>query len=263
MAEPVSKRAKRTVPPKDLPAIEGLVAFRVDGERFEILEQTIRAKGDTLLATLLDDPQRGHVFEIYVEGNKQRFRYILDWYRYGSILLPQSISLAEMKRDCAFFQLPDDVNIQHEQPRLVETEGMLEKRLKEILSSIETKRQDAKNKRKVAQTEIAGAHVVHDLVSSFRKQRDFSYNAEVEPFEGTQLNEVVQSANGMLKEHGYAVDGLSIGMKGKGKGKLKGKGKEPNWWQFRLSRNHLISDDDSDDSDSYDSGSDWLESMSP
>lgn len=36
---------------------EGLVAFRVDGERFEILEQTIRARGDTLLATLLDDPQ--------------------------------------------------------------------------------------------------------------------------------------------------------------------------------------------------------------
>ena len=43
----------------------------VRGERFEVLEQTIRAKGDTLLATLLDDPQHDAMPEICVEGNKQ------------------------------------------------------------------------------------------------------------------------------------------------------------------------------------------------
>ena len=36
-----------------------------------MLEQTIRAKGDTLLATLLDDPQHDAMPEICVEGNKQ------------------------------------------------------------------------------------------------------------------------------------------------------------------------------------------------
>ncbi len=40
---PVSALSTRIWGP---PADSGLVAFRVDGERFEILEQTIRAKGD-------------------------------------------------------------------------------------------------------------------------------------------------------------------------------------------------------------------------
>ena len=43
----------------------------------------MRAKPDTLLCSLLDDPERKN-FEcepIFVEGDKQRFRYILDWYR--------------------------------------------------------------------------------------------------------------------------------------------------------------------------------------
>ena len=35
---------------------------------------------DTLLATMLDDPQVAPARqEIIVEGNKERFRYILDW----------------------------------------------------------------------------------------------------------------------------------------------------------------------------------------
>eukprot|EP00971_Amphidinium_carterae_P031989 630159-Amphidinium_carterae.1 len=33
------------------------------------------------------------------------------WYRYGSILLPANISVAEMRRECAFYQLPDDVKV--------------------------------------------------------------------------------------------------------------------------------------------------------
>ena len=61
------------------------------------------------------------MYDICVEGNKHRFRYILDWYRFGSIHVPYSISMAEMRRDCAFFQLPDDVLIQREQPTLLES----------------------------------------------------------------------------------------------------------------------------------------------
>lgn len=41
-----------------------LVRFRVDGEHFEILEPTLRAKGDTLLVTLLDDHWRTKTKEI-------------------------------------------------------------------------------------------------------------------------------------------------------------------------------------------------------
>ena len=67
-----------------------------------------------------------------VEGNKERFRYILDWYRYGSILLPRSIGMSEMKRDCAFFQLPDDIKIQQEYVALWESMEMTERSTTEI-----------------------------------------------------------------------------------------------------------------------------------
>ena len=94
----------------------GMVTFRVGGEDFEVLEQTVRAKPDTLLCTLLDDPeqQKPTSKPICVEGDKQRFRYILDWYRYGSIRIPTTIAVEEMRRECAFFQLPDDVKISQE-----------------------------------------------------------------------------------------------------------------------------------------------------
>ena len=36
------------------------------------------------------------MYDICVEGNKHRFRYILDWYRFGSIHVPYSSSIAEM-----------------------------------------------------------------------------------------------------------------------------------------------------------------------
>eukprot|EP00971_Amphidinium_carterae_P138414 2742803-Amphidinium_carterae.1 len=36
------------------------------------------------------------------------------WYRYGSILLPAHISIDEMRRECAFYQLPDDVKVLRE-----------------------------------------------------------------------------------------------------------------------------------------------------
>ncbi|CAK9076996.1 Hypothetical protein (Fragment) [Durusdinium trenchii] len=124
MSQRSPKRARQASPIND-PLPNGLVRFRVDGERFEILEQTLRAKGDTFLVTVLDDPWRDDAKEICVEGNKERFRYILDWYRYGSILLPRSIGLAEMKRDCAFFQLPEDVQIKHESATLAQGVRMI------------------------------------------------------------------------------------------------------------------------------------------
>eukprot|EP00971_Amphidinium_carterae_P001954 39092-Amphidinium_carterae.1 len=41
----------------------------------------------------------------------------MDWYRYGSMLLPRDISVEEMRRECAFYQLPDEVMI--EQKRML------------------------------------------------------------------------------------------------------------------------------------------------
>eukprot|EP00971_Amphidinium_carterae_P055883 1102290-Amphidinium_carterae.1 len=79
-------------------------------------EQIVRAKPDALLCTLLDDPARNEdaSIPIFVEAHPGRFHYIVDWYRYGSICLPHNISVKEMQRECAFFQLPDGLSIEQE-----------------------------------------------------------------------------------------------------------------------------------------------------
>ena len=63
----------------------GIVAFNVGGETFKVLEQTVRAKPDTLLCTMLDDPARTGKKQsskpIFVEANAKLFPFILDWYR--------------------------------------------------------------------------------------------------------------------------------------------------------------------------------------
>ncbi|CAK9086747.1 unnamed protein product [Durusdinium trenchii] len=138
-----------------------LVRFRVDGEHFEILEQTLRAKGDTLLVTLLDDHWRTKTKEICVEGNKERFRYILDWYRYGSILLPWNISVAEMKRDCAFFQLPDDVQIRRESATISDGIGMLA----DVQKEVEEIRQAAEADIRQAEAKIIAMWIVQTILS--------------------------------------------------------------------------------------------------
>lgn len=92
-----------------------VVTFVVGGRKYQILEQTIRLRGQTMLSDLLDDPSRSDkAAPIYVEGDSERFRYVLDWYRFGSLKLPITVSLEEMKRDCAFYGLPEDINIAQE-----------------------------------------------------------------------------------------------------------------------------------------------------
>jgi len=100
---------------EDAGHVPEVATFIVGDRKFKILEQTINLKGQTLLSDLLNDPSRTDKAEpIYVEGDSERFRYILDWYRFGSIKLPSTVSVAEMKRECTFYGLPEDVTVQHE-----------------------------------------------------------------------------------------------------------------------------------------------------
>ena len=96
-----------------------------------------------------------------VEGNKERFRYILDWYRYGSILLPWNISVAEMKRDCAFFQLPDDVQIRRESATISDGIGMLA----DVQKEVEEIRQAAEADIRQAEAKIIAMWIVQTILS--------------------------------------------------------------------------------------------------
>jgi len=93
----------------------GVVTINCGSRKFQILEQTIRSRGQSLLVSLLDDPAREDKrAPIYVEGDSERFRYVLDWYRFGSLKVPGGMSVEEMRRECAFYGLPDDVKIERE-----------------------------------------------------------------------------------------------------------------------------------------------------
>ena len=48
---------------------------------------------------------------IFVDANPDRFQYILDWYRYGEMLIPSQCSTDALLRDARFFMLPDYVKI--------------------------------------------------------------------------------------------------------------------------------------------------------
>lgn len=99
----------------DAPQQPDVATFHVGGQKFQILEQTIRSRGQTLLHDLLEDPEHKDKAEpIYVNGDSERFRHILSWYIYGRIDLPMAISVEEMRRDCAFYGLPENVKINRE-----------------------------------------------------------------------------------------------------------------------------------------------------
>mmetsp|Transcript_86808 Transcript_86808/g.202012 ORF Transcript_86808/g.202012 Transcript_86808/m.202012 type:complete len:281 (-) Transcript_86808:47-889(-) len=87
------------------------VVFNVGGQRFEVLRQTIEARPSTLLASLMDDIGTDSTQPMFVDANPDRFAYILDWYRYGEMHLPDGYPLKAILNDARFFLLPDAVKI--------------------------------------------------------------------------------------------------------------------------------------------------------
>lgn len=91
---------------------DGTVVFNVRGRHFEVLPQLIRARGNsTLLATLLDDVSTDWAQPIFVDANPDRFSYILDWYRYGEMFLPDSCHVDALLKDARFLLLPEQLRI--------------------------------------------------------------------------------------------------------------------------------------------------------
>mmetsp|Transcript_10814 Transcript_10814/g.19621 ORF Transcript_10814/g.19621 Transcript_10814/m.19621 type:complete len:243 (-) Transcript_10814:112-840(-) len=94
----------------------GIVSFNVGGTVSQVLESVIRSRPDTLLCTLLDEPGRKEQSApIFIDRNADMFNPILDWYRHGFIITPPTVSLERMRLECAYYQLPDDVQIRTEQ----------------------------------------------------------------------------------------------------------------------------------------------------
>eukprot|EP00930_Biecheleria_cincta_P062809 TRINITY_DN48254_c0_g1_i1.p1 TRINITY_DN48254_c0_g1~~TRINITY_DN48254_c0_g1_i1.p1 ORF type:complete len:401 (+),score=84.41 TRINITY_DN48254_c0_g1_i1:34-1236(+) len=87
--------------------------FDVCGQIFKCSAKWILAQPDTLLAKLLSEAvgQPDKTCPIAVDVSPERFQHILDWYRYGELFLPQSISAEAVLRDAARLELPEEIVI--------------------------------------------------------------------------------------------------------------------------------------------------------
>mmetsp|Transcript_26180 Transcript_26180/g.61070 ORF Transcript_26180/g.61070 Transcript_26180/m.61070 type:complete len:263 (-) Transcript_26180:44-832(-) len=180
---------------------EDTVVFNVGGEHFEVLQQMIRSKPDTLLCTMLDDLGRDKTKPIFVNGNAQRFRHILDWYRYGSICLPSSMGIEEMRRECAFFQLPDDVRMKRALSRgfesLFETRDSLHELMQKAAATADEQYKDwsaASNRCRAAESEFVARIMFLCFLLNLHERCDFALEKVTllplrkEFIKGSQLN---------------------------------------------------------------------------
>jgi len=162
------------------PRSENVVTFRVGGVNFEVLRQTISAKPDTLLCKLMSDPdRRDSQAHIYIEGDAQLFRYILSWYRYGCICLPSTLSMAEMRRECAHYLLPDNVRITRE--RMVETFVEPVERVSSEQQRADATFETARKKCKEAVQELLAASAYRTLVTDISCSRSREFRSELFP----------------------------------------------------------------------------------
>mmetsp|Transcript_99438 Transcript_99438/g.197035 ORF Transcript_99438/g.197035 Transcript_99438/m.197035 type:complete len:272 (+) Transcript_99438:111-926(+) len=90
---------------------DGTVVFDVGGRLFRVLRQTIQTRPSALLASLVDDLGTDSSRPMFIDANPDRFSYILDWYRYGEMFIPNDSTIEAVLRDARFFLLPDVIRI--------------------------------------------------------------------------------------------------------------------------------------------------------
>mmetsp|Transcript_9504 Transcript_9504/g.29406 ORF Transcript_9504/g.29406 Transcript_9504/m.29406 type:complete len:210 (+) Transcript_9504:65-694(+) len=106
------------------------IRFNVGGELFEVAQDTIRRRKDTMLNSMLERWTSSDSEPQFIDRDPKLFRYILAWYRDdGRIIVPLTVSKEEMLREAQFFGLPvaaDDIQVD------VAPLGQVRKRLLEV-----------------------------------------------------------------------------------------------------------------------------------
>jgi len=150
-----------------------------------MLEQTVRSQPDSLLCTLLDDPEVNKVTPIFVQGDAKLFRFILQWFRYRKILLPPSVSTQEMRRECAYFQLPDDIAIERE--GLVSTLGGIGRELQDCFMRAQNQAHSSKEVYRLATSQLQGALLYRAVLEKLQTPLPkFELNVQERPLNGTE-----------------------------------------------------------------------------
>jgi hypothetical protein len=91
------------------------VTFNVGGQIYEISHDIVMSYPDTMLARIASETwQEDRTATIFIDGDVERFRYVLDYLRTGSILLPLTVPKPAILKDLEYYGFenvnPNDID---------------------------------------------------------------------------------------------------------------------------------------------------------
>jgi len=106
----VTSASIKPAPPAARDAPLSAALFNVGGQTFQVAAKLIRSKPETLLSKLFAkalDPTK--VLHVPVDICPERFRILLDFYRYGEIWVPNTVATKAVLRDAARLDFPSEM----------------------------------------------------------------------------------------------------------------------------------------------------------
>lgn len=107
VVKPPTLPAPRAEPPTPAAPLSA-AHFNVGGQTFQVAAKLVKAKPETLLAKLLAKADSNRLIHVPVDICPDRFRILLDWYRYGEIWVPHTTAVKAVLRDAARKELRDE-----------------------------------------------------------------------------------------------------------------------------------------------------------
>jgi hypothetical protein len=86
------------------------VRFNVSGQIFETRIGTFFRWPRTLLGEMFPGEERHEGKEVFLDRDPLAFAVILNWYRYGKLMIPSSVPLQLIQEEIRYFKLPADIS---------------------------------------------------------------------------------------------------------------------------------------------------------
>jgi hypothetical protein len=90
-----------------------IVNLNVGGVRYTVARSTIMRHEETMLAKLVSKTWFTMSSEtpIFIDRDGEIFKYILEFYRDGEIIVPRTIAIETIRKEVPYFGLPENVII--------------------------------------------------------------------------------------------------------------------------------------------------------
>eukprot|EP00957_Ditylum_brightwellii_P042874 3245381-Ditylum_brightwellii.AAC.1 len=82
--------------------------FNVGGRKYEVSKSLLEQHPNTMLARISSEQwQKDPEAEIFIDQDGDRFRYCLDYLRFGSVVLPVTVAKKAVLQDLAYYGVED------------------------------------------------------------------------------------------------------------------------------------------------------------